>query len=79
MVFTTEEGRGFLRRPLIRNARFWMTGRGDLIYVKVLESLGSDQIDSTALELVSNHKCKKTGSKNCKVELAIRNPLVRID
>jgi hypothetical protein len=79
LVFTTEEGRGFLPHALVRNARFWMTRRGDLIYVKVLGSLGSDQMDTTALELVSNRKCKKMGSRNCRVESAIRNPRLRID
>jgi hypothetical protein len=79
LVFTIEEGRGFLPHTLVRNARFWMTRRGDLIYTKVLDSLGGDEMDSAALELVSNRRCKKTGSKNCRVESAIRNPLLRID
>jgi hypothetical protein len=50
-----------------------------LIYVKILDSLGSQQLDSTALELVTNHRCKNKGSRNCRVGAAIRNPLIRID
>jgi hypothetical protein len=50
-----------------------------LIFVKMWDSSGSEQLDAAALELVTNHKCRDGRGKNCRVQLTTRNPLVRID
>lgn len=79
LLFTTQEGKHFLPHALVRNVRFWITRRGDLIYVKIAESSGSEQLDSIALELVTNHRCNKKGSKNCRVQSTSRKPFIRMD
>jgi len=78
VIFSTEEGRRFLPRPIVRRLRFWITKKDDLIYVKSWDSAGSGQLDETILELVTNHQCKTGGSKNCRVQ-ATRSLLMRID
>lgn len=73
LVLSTEEGRQFLRHPVKRRIAFWVTNKGGLIYVKVWGSNASDRLTAAALELVTNHKCKFVGSKNCRITSTWRN------
>jgi hypothetical protein len=77
LIFSMEEGRRFLP-PIVRRLRFWITKKDDLIYVKSWNSAGSEQLDETVFELVTNHQCKNRDSKNCRVQ-ATRSLLMRID
>ena len=79
LVFTTEEGEHFLPHAVVRNVRFWVTRRGDLIYVKILDGSVSEQTDASALDLITNHKCKNKKSQNCSVQSTSLYPLIRID
>jgi hypothetical protein len=78
LIFSMEEGRRFLPRPIVRRLRFWITKKDDRIYVKSWDSAGSEQLDETVLELLTNHQCRNRESKNCRV-LATRSLLMRID
>jgi len=78
VIFSMEEGRRFLPRPIVRRLRFWITKKDDLIYVKSWNSAGSEQLDESVFELVTNHHCKNRDSKNCRVQ-ATRSLLMRID
>jgi len=71
--FSMEEGRQFLPRPIVRRVTFWVTKVDDLIYVKIWHTTNSDRTDATALDLLTNHKCKKSGTKNCRVQSTWRN------
>ncbi len=73
LIFSTEEGKQFLLRPLTRRITFWITKKDDLISVRIWGNTASDQLSATALELVTNHKCKKSGSKNCRIQSTWRN------
>ena len=44
VIFSTEEGRRFLPRPIVRRLRFWITKKDDLIYVKSWDGAGSGQL-----------------------------------
>ena len=78
LIFSMEEGRRFLPRPIVRRLRFWITKKDDRIYVKSWDSAGSEQLDETVLELLTNHQCRNRDSKNCRVQ-ATRSLLMRID
>lgn len=78
LVFSMEQGRRFLPRPITRHLRFWITKKNDLIYVKGWDSAGSEQLNDTILELVTNHHCKNRRSKDCRVQ-GLNSLLVRID
>jgi len=68
VVLRFEEGRHFLPHPILRRVRFWITRRGDKLYVKIISSSGSEESENSALDLVTNHKCKTRRSKNCNVQ-----------
>ena len=70
VVLSVEVGRHFLSRSLTQRVRFWIARKGDAFYVKVVESSGSEQLDNSALDLVTNHKCMAQNSKNCYVQSA---------
>lgn len=78
LIFSTEEGRQFLPRPIKRRITFWVTNKADLIYVVAWGNTASAQLNATALELVTNHKCK-SGSENCRITSTRRNSPLRID
>lgn len=68
VVLSFVEGRHFLPSPVKRRVRFWLLSKGDKVYVKIVESSGSEESDNSALDLVTNHKCKTQTSKNCYVQ-----------
>jgi TonB family protein len=70
VVLSVEVGRYFLSHPFTHRIGFWITNTGDRIYVRIFKSSGSDELDDSALDLVTNHKCKTHRSKNCYVQSA---------
>jgi len=68
LVFSTQVGRQFLPHPIKHRLRFWITRKDDLIYVKGWDSSGDQQLDDTALELVTNHHCENRRSKDCGIQ-----------
>ena len=70
VVLSVEEGRHFLPHPVVKHIRFWIVRKGEKFYVKILESSGSKGLDDSALNLVTNHKCKTHWSENCYVQSA---------
>jgi hypothetical protein len=74
LILSTEEGRQFLRHPVKRRIAFWVTNKGDLTYVKVWTGSASEELNAAALELVTNHKCKYRGNKNCRIQSTWREP-----
>ena len=74
LVFSTEEGKHFLPRPVTRRITFWITKKDDLIRVKIWGNTPGDQLTTIAIELVTNHRCKRSSSKNCVVQSTWRNP-----
>ena len=70
VVMSVEQGRYFMRKPITRRIRFWIVRKGGSIYVKILESSDSEQLDRDALDLVTNHKCGLQNGKNCRVQSA---------
>jgi hypothetical protein len=79
LIFSTEEGRQFLPRPLTRRVTFWITRKDGLMDVKIWGGSGSRQLDDIAMELATNHRCKNRSSKNCKVQVTWRNLSMGID
>jgi hypothetical protein len=47
----------------------------DRVYVRIVESSGREETDNSALDLVTNHKCKTQRSKNCFVSSSSPIPL----
>ncbi len=70
VVLSVEVGRGFLPHPITERIRFWIAKKGDVIYVKIVDSHASQKLDMDALELVTNHKCGLQSRKNCHVQSA---------
>jgi hypothetical protein len=78
LVFSTQVGRHFLRHPTTHRLRFWVARKNDLICVKGWDSSGDQQLDDTALELVTNHHCENRRSKDCRIQMP-SSALFRID
>jgi len=74
---SVEVGRHFLREPKVDRIRFWIVKKGDTIYAKIVKSNGSQNLDTDALDLVTNHKCGQQIRKNCNVQSA--HVIPRID
>jgi len=74
LAFSMEEGRQFLSHPIKRRITFWVTNKDDLIYVKIWGKTLNKQLNATALELVTNHKCKESEGKNCRIQSTWRKP-----
>ena len=74
LVFSMEEGRQFLSHPIKRRITFWVTNKDDLIHVKIWGKTLNKELNATALELVTNHKCKESESKNCRIQSTWREP-----
>lgn len=70
VVLSVEEGHHFLAHPVMRHIRFWIVRRGEKFYVRIAGSSGSEELDDSALDLVTNHKCRTHRSKNCYVQSA---------
>jgi len=67
VILSFQEGRYFLPAPIRRRIRFWILNKRDRVYVKIVESSGSEESEDSALFLVTNHKCKTRRAKNCYV------------
>ena len=67
VILSFEEGRGFLPSPATVRIRFWILNKQDKVYVRILESGGSEASEDSALDIVTNHKCKTQRARNCYV------------
>lgn len=70
VALSVEEGHHFLAHPVMRHIKFWIVRRSEKLYVRIAESSGSEELDDSALDLVTNHKCRTHRSKNCYVQSA---------
>jgi len=70
VVLSIQEGEHFLRHPVTRRIRFWITTRGEKFYVRIVESSGSERLDNSALNIVTNRKCKNESTRNCFLQSA---------
>ena len=77
VVLSVEEDRHFIPRPTTKRIRFWITRRNNVFRVKIVESSGREQLDNSALDMVTNHACKTRSSKNCDVQSTLM--LVQMD
>ena len=77
VLLSVEVDRQFLSRPITDRIKFWVTSRYGVFHVKIVNSSVSEQLDNSALDLVTNQKCKTQKSKNCYVQ-STRN-FVNID
>jgi hypothetical protein len=68
VVMSVEVGLHFLRRPITQRIRFWIVQKGEVIHAKIVESSGSEKLNTDALDLVTNHKCGLQNGKNCRVQ-----------
>jgi hypothetical protein len=75
VILSFEEERGFLPSPATVRIRFWILNRDDKVYVRILESGSSEESENSALDIVTNHKCKTQRTKNCYV-VSSRIPIV---
>ena len=55
------------RRIAVRT-HMWVTQKRNVIFVRIVESSGSERQDLIAVELATNHRCPTRSSKNCSVE-----------
>ena len=75
VVLFFEEGRYFLPHPATARIRFWISHKQDKVYIRIVESSGSEEAVDSALDLVTNHKCKTQRGKNCYVSSSSPIPL----
>jgi hypothetical protein len=65
-----------LPRQMVTRTKMWVTKKNDQIYVRVLESGGSEEQQLTAIGFVTNQSCTQITSRNCHILLS---PPARID
>lgn len=68
LIFSSQIGRLLVERRLVLRTHLWITRKRGVIFVRIIDSSGSEEQDMIALGFVTNHRCPSRRSKNCNVE-----------
>jgi hypothetical protein len=67
LILSSEISSLLIGRRMTARTHMWVTRKCDVIFVRIIESSGSEKQDMISVDQVTNHRCPSRSSKNCSV------------